>query len=373
MAAISPKHPLESAQEHIPMCEKHNMNIDITCEDCDEFICSQCAKTDHKDHDWKTIPTAGRLRRRELKKTLSKVKDIYVIEMNEMIQTAVEQMENNQKRCEFEVSKLQKHFEAIVSKLDKIRKNYEKKLRGNLESKNSEINDGRLNLEKKKEQIMDVVEFIEEKHSTMSDYSLIDNLRDLTNLLSNRDRATINNKLELLVTLMDNESERYHLNSRSRRLVRHVTLTGDVIREYEYQGDGQTRLFTVPWRVKQNGNTDICVVNKTSESTSELMILSSSGCVKVVYRGQSLVKKCLFSDVVCDSRSNIIVSDMENGQIHLLGPDGTFVKYLLTQYEITHPSSVSLINSTLWVGNNEGCVKVFECVLKYEITKRHFF
>ncbi|XP_065926117.1 E3 ubiquitin-protein ligase TRIM38-like [Magallana gigas] len=189
MAAISPKHPLESAQEHIPMCEKHNVNIDITCEDCDEFICSQCAKTDHKDHDWKTIPTAGSLRRRELKKTLGKVKDIYVIEMNEMMQTAVEQMEKNQKRCEFEVSKLQKHFEAIVSKLDEIRKNYEKKLRGNLESKNSETNDGRLNLEKKKEQIMDVVDFIEEKHSTMSDYSLIDNLRDLTNLLSNRDRG----------------------------------------------------------------------------------------------------------------------------------------------------------------------------------------
>lgn len=91
--------------------------------------------------------------------------------------------------CKFEVSKLQKHFKAIVSKLDEIRKNYEKRLRENLESKNSEINDGRLNLEKKKEQIMDVVEFMEEKHSTMSDFSLIDNLRDLTNLLSNRDRG----------------------------------------------------------------------------------------------------------------------------------------------------------------------------------------
>lgn len=348
-------------------------------------------------------------------------------------------------------------------------------------------------MEKKKEQIMDVVEFMEEKHSTISDFSLIDNLRDLTNLLSNRysgirilgyplryeeklieekllksmmgeivdlndiaviesysfcmeskpidvleglnennyvsieagelkirDKrnflfwkevssntndvcvtnsrdmfftdfhhksiccfsldvphnisesfctvplipygiceATFNNKLELLVTLMDNESERYQPNSHSKRLVRHLTLTGDVIREYEFQEDGQTRLFTAPFRVKQNGNTDICVVNKTSNFTSELMILSSSGCLKVVYRGQRLVKKCQFSDVVCDSRSNIIVSDMENSQIHLLRPDGGFVKYLLTQNEITHPSSMSLSNSTLWVGNNEGLVKVF--------------
>lgn len=34
---------------------------------------------------------------------------------------------------------------------------------------------------------MYLVKFLEEKNSTMSDYSLIDNLKDLSNLLSNRD------------------------------------------------------------------------------------------------------------------------------------------------------------------------------------------
>lgn len=53
---MSTKHPLGSPQTQIPMCEKHSMNIDITCEDYDEFICSQCAKSDHKDHDWKQFP-----------------------------------------------------------------------------------------------------------------------------------------------------------------------------------------------------------------------------------------------------------------------------------------------------------------------------
>jgi hypothetical protein len=47
----------------------------------------------------------------------------------------------------------------------------------------------------------------------------------------------------LLVTLRDRESKLYELESYSRRLVRHVTLTGDVIHEYEYQEDGQTRLL----------------------------------------------------------------------------------------------------------------------------------
>lgn len=62
----------------------------MTCDDCDVYICSQCAETDHTDHDWKATSTAESLRRRELKQTLNKVKDIDVIEMNEMNQKAVE-------------------------------------------------------------------------------------------------------------------------------------------------------------------------------------------------------------------------------------------------------------------------------------------
>lgn len=155
------------------------------------------------------------------------------------------------------------------------------------------------------------------------------------------------------------ESEKYQVYTHSRRLIRHVKFNGDVIREYEYHKDGQTRLFTLPYRVIQNRNTDICVVNKTSGSSSEPMILSSSGCVNVVSRGQAVVKKCLFFDVVCDSHSNIILSDMKNGHIHLLGSDGGFLKFLLTQDEIRHPTSMSLINSALWIGNNEGLVKKF--------------
>lgn len=40
-------------------------------------------------------------------------------------------------------------------------------------------------LEKKREHIKDLVKFLDEKHSTMSDF--IENLRDLTNLVSNTD------------------------------------------------------------------------------------------------------------------------------------------------------------------------------------------
>lgn len=157
----------------------------------------------------------------------------------------------------------------------------------------------------------------------------------------------------LLVTLVDDNIKKCHPDSKSRRLVIHVTLTGDVIREYEYQEDGQTRLFTVPYKVRQNGNTDICVVNRTSQSTGELVILSSSGFLKYVYHGNP-------TDVVCDAHCNIIVTDCTNSQIHLLSPDGEFMKYLLTENEVKHPRSMSLYKSTLWVGDNQGLIKVFQ-------------
>ncbi|XP_052683071.1 uncharacterized protein LOC128163495 [Crassostrea angulata] len=489
MAVIPVSSIYPSAQEHIPMCIKHDLNIDITCEDCDEFICSQCAKTDHKDHDWKTIPTAGSQRRRELKKTLSKVKEEDIAEIDEKIKKASKQREGNKKCCDSEVSKLQKHYDVIVSKLDEIKKNLETKLVEDLERKNAEVSKKKLDLEKKRDNIKELVEFLEDKHGTMSDYSLIDNLRDLTNLVSNTDsdiergghsvryrggdisegsldsimgqtfdlddisvtetdsfqyghtclhvleaidkdiclvRAHMskcfhrmkkrNKKIEksnicgnevcvtdkgdvyvtdntnlaivrlspsgasstvfntaplvpfgicqsteggLLVTLVDDCTKEFHPDSKNRCLVIHVTLTGDVIREYEYQGDGQTRLFTIPLRVRQNGNSDICVVNTTNQSlTGELVILSSFGFLKSVYLGQNLNFNP--TDVVCASDCNIIVTDFDEGKIHLLSPDGEFMKYLLTENEVTDPYSMSLYKSTLWVGDYQGLIKVFQ-------------
>uniref|UniRef100_A0A8W8J1B8 Uncharacterized protein n=1 Tax=Magallana gigas TaxID=29159 RepID=A0A8W8J1B8_MAGGI len=137
-------------------------------------------------------------------------------------------------------------------------------------------------------------------------------------------------------------------------------MNGDVICEYEFQEDGQTRLFTVPWRVKQSTNTDICVVNWTSESTGELMILSFTGSLKLVYRGQKLEKKFKPTDVVFDSHCNIIVSDTFNSKIHLLSPDGEFMKYVVTENGITYPVSMSFYKPTLWIGTYDGLVKLFQ-------------
>lgn len=64
---------LATPQEHALMCEKHYlMPIDITCEDCEDFICSACAKENHKEHNWQTIQTAASLKARGHLKSLRK-------------------------------------------------------------------------------------------------------------------------------------------------------------------------------------------------------------------------------------------------------------------------------------------------------------
>ncbi|XP_062602233.1 uncharacterized protein LOC134263889 [Saccostrea cucullata] len=164
----------------------------------------------------------------------------------------------------------------------------------------------------------------------------------------------------LLVTFRDKESELYNLDEHSRRLVRHITVTGDVIHEYEYQEDGHTRLFTWPYRVTQNSNTDICVVNRSRSTAGDLRIISLSGGMKSVYQGENVTKILNPADVVCDSLCNILVTDINNRQIHLLSSNGEYLKSLLTDNEENRPHSLSLHNSTLWVGYYEGSVTVFQ-------------
>ncbi|XP_062586738.1 uncharacterized protein LOC134248347 [Saccostrea cucullata] len=489
-ASETKKYPLGSPLVHIKTCEFHELPIDIVCEDCDELICSNCAKTDHRDHDWKTLTTAAIERRRGLREFLKKIKEEDLPEINKKMEKIPQQITENKELCDFETKRLQTHFDKIIAELTKFKKLQEKILRDDLIKTTDQLNLIKSELEKKKRVIVNTVEFMEENNSTMSDYGLIDNQRDLTKMPSELEidmtnceysvrfiRGEINDNLlkflfgktldlsaidvaqiksfqygdkeilyleaisedqcyikergsqciekvnqqgtkvhrisitannmcvtdngdvyftnfsnhsisclspsgtvstvtstdslqpegicqsvdfGLLVTLRDFQLNPYKLESHSRRLVRHITVSGDVIHEYEYQEDGQTRLFTHPLRVTQNSNSDLCVVNSISLTTGEVVILSPSGRMKSVYRGQNLTKKFDPTDIVCDSLCNILVTDYNNKQIHLLSPDGEFLKFLLTDNEVIRPVRFSLHKSTLWVGCREGVVKVFQ-------------
>ena len=97
MANKEEEFPLGNPQEHALMCEKHALRpIDVTCEDCEEFFCSKCAKEDHKDHDWITISTAATLRTRGLMKSLRKIEEEDIQKLDKKIQRASQQMEKKQ-------------------------------------------------------------------------------------------------------------------------------------------------------------------------------------------------------------------------------------------------------------------------------------
>ena len=161
---------------------------------------------------------------------------------------------------------------------------------------------------------------------------------------------------DVLVSLQD-DGDNYKLRPSSHRLVQRMTLTGKVLNTYEFREDGKTWLFTVPWRATENGNSDICVINRTSDNTGKLIVLHRDGRVRASYCGQD--SKFDPRDVACDSKKRIIVSDCTNKCLHLLGPDGTFLRYLLSDM-FDFPHVMALYQGNMWIGFDKGAVKVYK-------------
>ena len=163
-------------------------------------------------------------------------------------------------------------------------------------------------------------------------------------------------KDDILVSMTD-DGDDYKLRSSSRRLVQRITLGGKVLNTYEFQKDDATRLFTYPWRTAENGNSDICAINRTSDDTGELIVLHGDGRARATYCGQ---KESKFDprDVACDCNRKIIVLDCVNKSLHLLSSDGTFLTYLLSNMP-DYAETMALYQGSMWVGFNKGEVKVY--------------
>ena len=161
---------------------------------------------------------------------------------------------------------------------------------------------------------------------------------------------------DILVTLRDS-GDNYKLQPSSRRLVKRMTLGGRILNTYEFKEDGTTRLFTLPYRTAENGNSDICVINRTSENTGELIVLHGDGRVQTTFCSE---KDSKFDprDVACDSKRRIVVLDATNRTVHLLSSDVIFLKYLLSDMS-DYSTTMALYQGTLWIGFVEGAVTVY--------------
>lgn len=171
--------------------------------------------------------------------------------------------------------------------------------------------------------------------------------------------VSLANNDNIFVTLVDSSLE-FSLNEKSRRLVRLMSISGDVLRDYEFREDGKSRMFTLPRRVIQRKNSDICVLDFINERQGILQVLTMEGEKLSVYTGRELDQDFMPTDVISDSQDNIILTDPANNVLHLLDSEGQFLKLLTPQQDkFSIPISLSLHNETLWVGNYNGRVNVY--------------
>ena len=165
----------------------------------------------------------------------------------------------------------------------------------------------------------------------------------------------------VLVSLVDEPAGSRTENSQ--RLVQMVSPSGDIIRAYEYGDDGTTPVFTLPGKVTQNYNSDVCVVNQYENAKDEMRgnvcVFYEDGGLKFEYNGHS--GKFYPSGICCDSLCNIICSNVLDNTIHIISSEGVFVQYLFTRDTgISFPISMALHRGVLWVGSHGGEVRVYK-------------
>ncbi|XP_071157517.1 E3 ubiquitin-protein ligase TRIM71-like [Mytilus edulis] len=161
----------------------------------------------------------------------------------------------------------------------------------------------------------------------------------------------INGNKDILVSMV--EGHRYSFKVDSQRKV--VRYSSDKNIKSEYQFAGTKRLFTYPYKLCENTNSDVCVVDKSGAFTGRLVMLDQSGSLRFTYNGtSSMDQKSTFDprDVVCDSLGRVIISDCGNHTLHILDHDGDIICHINTiKLGIKYPWSLSLESYVkLWIG-----------------------
>lgn len=160
---------------------------------------------------------------------------------------------------------------------------------------------------------------------------------------------------DILATMADPENEN------GTGLVKMFSMQGIVKREFEYDCNGK-RLFKLPFRVAQNKNSDICVLDSLDTEHGVLHAISSGGHTLFIYEGTNILQHPLYAaDIVCDDICNIILMDAKNHHIHLLDSGGNFLKFLTTdEGDRRHSLSLALSGDILWAGGHNGYLSVYK-------------
>lgn len=156
---------------------------------------------------------------------------------------------------------------------------------------------------------------------------------------------------DILVTVVDETS--FLVNKSTKRKLIRMTSTGKAIQDIEY-GHHRLKLFILPYRVTENVNGDMCVVNRTGKFLGQIVVLDSEGNLKFTYDGNPNLPCTDFipMGIACDNNGCIIVTDPNDYSIHILDQTGNLIQYLAsTKIGISPPVSICVDRSgVLWVG-----------------------
>ena len=162
----------------------------------------------------------------------------------------------------------------------------------------------------------------------------------------------------ILITLVDEPVTTR--TTQSQRQVQMVTSLGHILHTYGHKRAGT--MLTLPTRVMQNYNSDVCLVNlfldaKGSER-GNICVFFEDGEMKYIYGGHDNTFHP--SSLCCDSLCNIICTDCYNNTIHIVNSAGFFVQYLFSRETcIPDAFSLALHNETLWIGSDGGEIRVY--------------
>lgn len=140
-----------------------------------------------------------------------------------------------------------------------------------------------------------------------------------------------------------------------------VTITGEKITSVKFKDDQNS--LTSPYRVAENINGDVLVIDGLSGNSGRLVVFSGSGEVKFDYHGNAIDNGNPFCpmNLCVDYNGNIFLLDGGSHCIHVLNSKGELQR-LISSEEVGggRPFVISIgRDGYLWVGDASGDVSVY--------------
>ena len=162
----------------------------------------------------------------------------------------------------------------------------------------------------------------------------------------------VTNNNDIMLGVM--EKDTYKLTNKS---CRKIIVFGENKKEkqsYQYNKHKQ-RLFTYPYRIT-DVNSDIIVIDRTSNHDGRVVVLGKEGDLKWIYLGHPQIntehKPFNPHDIVTTSVGNVIVADCYNHTLHVTSGEGELLTYKdMSDQGVILPMSLHIDTwGQLWVG-----------------------